>query len=100
VACHKNGTSIVANGEFKGRRLDELIREKGAELLGTEVSKEYFPLLIKLINARENLSVQVHPDNRYADEVEGEMGKTEIWYVVEAFDDASIIVGAKEGCTR
>lgn len=100
VACHKNGTSIVANGEFKGRRLDELIREKGAELLGTKVSKEYFPLLVKLINARENLSVQVHPDDRYANEAEGVAAKTEVWYVVEAFDGASIIVGAKEGCTR
>lgn len=100
VACHKNGISIVANGEFKGRRLDELIKEKGAELLGTKVSKEYFPLLVKLINARENLSVQVHPDDRYANEAEGVAGKTEAWYVVEAFDGASIIVGAKEGCTR
>lgn len=100
VACHKNGTSVVANGEFKGKRLDELSKEKGETLIGTRLSKEWFPLLIKLINAKESLSVQVHPDDKYGQEVEGDMGKTEVWYVVEAFEGASLVVGTKKGCTK
>ncbi|MFD3158595.1 type I phosphomannose isomerase catalytic subunit [Haloimpatiens sp. FM7330] len=100
IACHKNGTSIVANGEFKGIRLDELMNQKGSELIGTKISKDWFPLLIKLINAKDNLSVQVHPNDEYAKKVEGEMGKTEVWYVVESFEGGNLIVGTKEGCTK
>lgn len=99
VACHPHGVSVVANGEFKGIKLDELIRLKGSELLGTKISKDWFPLLVKLINAKDKLSVQVHPDDKYAQEVEGEMGKTEVWYVVEAFEGANLVVGTKD-CTR
>ncbi|WBW97024.1 type I phosphomannose isomerase catalytic subunit [Oceanirhabdus sp. W0125-5] len=100
IACHKNGTSVVANGEFEGMKLDELIEEKGAELIGSKISSDWFPLLIKLINAKESLSVQVHPDDEYGMKVEGEMGKTEVWYVVEAFEGANLVVGTKEGCTK
>lgn len=100
IACHSNGTSVVANGEFKGVKLDKLMELKGEELIGTEISKERFPLLIKLINAKDKLSVQVHPDDKYGKEVEGEMGKTEVWYVVEAFEGANLIVGTKEGCSK
>ncbi|MCY6369884.1 type I phosphomannose isomerase catalytic subunit [Clostridium ganghwense] len=100
IACHSHGTSVVANGEFKGTKLDELIQLKAEEFIGTEISKEWFPLLIKLINAKDKLSVQVHPDDKYGKEVEGEMGKTEVWYVVEAFEGANLIVGTKEGCTK
>lgn len=99
VACHPNAVSVVANGEFKGMKLDELIKLKGKELLGTKVSGKWFPLLIKLINAKDKLSVQVHPDDEYAEKVEGQMGKTEAWYVVEAFEGANLIVGTKE-CTK
>lgn len=100
IACHPHGTSVVANGIFKGTKLDELILLKDKELLGTKISKDCFPLLIKLINAKEKLSVQVHPDDEYAKEKEGEMGKTEIWYVVEAFQGANLILGTKEQCTK
>jgi mannose-6-phosphate isomerase len=99
IACHPHGTGVVANGPLKGIRLDELIRQHGSELIGTKLNKDWFPLLIKLINAKEKLSVQVHPDDRYAKEVEGEMGKTEVWYVMEAFEGANLVVGTKE-CTR
>ncbi|MCY6484713.1 class I mannose-6-phosphate isomerase [Clostridium aestuarii] len=100
VACHLHGTSIVANGELKGTKLDELIRLKGKKLIGTKISTEWFPLLIKLIDTKDKLSVQVHPDNQYGKEVEGEMGKTEVWYVMEAFEGANLILGTKEGCTK
>jgi mannose-6-phosphate isomerase len=99
VACHPHGTSIVANGEFKGMKLNELINAKGDLILGTDISKEWFPLLVKLINAKDKLSVQVHPDDEYAREAEGEMGKTEVWYVVEAFEGANLVVGTRE-CTK
>lgn len=100
VACHPHGVSVVKNGEFKGKKLDELIKLKGSELVGTKVSKETFPLLIKLINAKDKLSVQVHPEDKYAMETEGEMGKTEVWYVIETFEGANLVVGTKEGCTK
>lgn len=100
IACHSHGISVVKNGEFKGKKLDELINLKGSKLVGTKISKESFPLLIKLINAKDKLSVQVHPEDKYAMETEGEMGKTEVWYVVEALTGANLVVGAKEGCTK
>ncbi|SHJ86183.1 type I phosphomannose isomerase catalytic subunit [Paramaledivibacter caminithermalis] len=100
IACHPNGTSIIANGEFRGIRLDELIQLKGKEIMGYKISKEFFPLLIKIINARDRLSVQVHPDDGYAKEKEGEMGKTEIWYVMEAVEGANLILGMKSKCSK
>ena len=99
VACHKNGMSIVGNGEFLGMKFDELIALKGSKLLGTEICKERFPLLVKLINANDKLSVQVHPDDEYGLRVENDLGKTEAWYVVEAFEGANLVVGTN-GCTK
>ncbi len=99
IACHPHGISIMANGEFKGMSLAELIELKGDEILGTKIQKDWFPLLIKLIDAKDYLSVQVHPNDEYATRVENEMGKTEIWYVLEAFEDASLVVGTKDNCT-
>lgn len=99
VACHPHGISVVKNGRFKGMKLDELIKLKGGELLGTKIVQNRFPLLVKLINSTDKLSVQVHPNDKYAKEVENEIGKTEIWYVVEAFEGANLVVGTKE-CTK
>lgn len=99
VACHPHGTSVIANGEYKGIKLDDLIAKKGDEIIGTKISKEKFPLLVKLINAKDKLSVQVHPDDEYGMRVEGELGKTEVWYVIEAFEGANLVVGTKE-CTK
>lgn len=99
IACHPNGTGIVSNGEFKGMSFDKLIEVKREELLGTEIKKDRFPLLLKLINAQDKLSVQVHPDDEYGLKVENDLGKTEAWYVVEAFEGANLVVGTKN-CTR
>ncbi|PJI09106.1 MULTISPECIES: type I phosphomannose isomerase catalytic subunit [Clostridium] len=100
VACHKNGTSIVSNGEFKGKRLDDLVKEKGSEVIGSKIGKDWFPLLIKIIDAKSDLSVQVHPNDKYAKEVENEMGKTEVWYVIQADEGAALVVGTKGKCTK
>lgn len=100
VACHEDGTNTIANGEFKGMKLDKLIAEKGNEIVGTQISKDRFPLLLKLINSNDKLSIQVHPDDEYGYRVEKEPGKTEAWYVVDAKEGAELIVGVKSGCTK
>lgn len=98
LACHKDGKSIIENGEYAGKTLEDIIDEIGAvKVIGTKSEKfPYFPVLIKLIDAKDNLSIQVHPDNEYAQKVEHEFGKTEIWYVLDAEPDATLIYGFKE----
>lgn len=99
IACHTNGTGIIENGEFKGTRFDDFIKEYGHSIVGTKVSIKKLPLLVKLINSREKLSVQVHPGDEYAAKYEGDYGKTEAWYVVEAKPGATLIVGTLN-CTK
>ena len=99
VACHENGTSIVANGRFKGTSFDKLIESNGEEILGKKYVDKKFPLLVKLINSKDNLSVQVHPNDEYAKLKENSFGKTEAWYVVDAKEGAELIVGTN-GCTK
>ena len=97
IACHKNGTGKVVNGELKGKGFDEIIKEYGNKLLGNAISTDKdFPLLIKLITAQDKLSVQVHPNDEYAARVENDLGKTEAWYVMDAEEGASLIVGTKD----
>lgn len=96
IACHKNGTGKVENGELKGKIFDEIIEIYGEKLIGKAVDKKEFPLLIKLITAADKLSVQVHPNDEYANRVEKDSGKTEAWYVVDAEEGASLIVGTKD----
>lgn len=100
VACHPHGMSVVSNGEFKGIRFDDLINKYGESVVGTKINKGKFPLLIKLLNTSGKLSVQVHPNDEYANRVENEMGKTEAWYVVDCKEGAQIIAGLKEGVTK
>ena len=95
ITCHENGVGIVANGELKGKTFLYIIEKLGHDLVGTKVSTEKFPLLVKLINSREKLSVQVHPGDEYAAIHENSLGKTEAWYVVEAKPGAKLIVGTK-----
>lgn len=84
LSCHKDGSSVIADGEYAGLTLPEWIEKQGKAVLGTNAERfENFPILIKLIDAKQSLSVQVHPDNEYALRVEGEYGKTEMWYVVD-----------------
>lgn len=103
VSCHKNGKSVVADGPDKGRTLEEIIHEGGLSVLGTQFTQadiDTFPLLVKFIDATDRLSVQVHPDDAYAQAHEGEPGKTEMWYVVHAEPGSSLIYGVKEGVTK
>ena len=103
LACHKDGMNTVKGGwRFAGMRLDEVIEKVGIEELGGKncLRFPYFPVLIKLIDAYDNLSVQVHPDDEYARRVENEFGKTEMWYVLDALDGAELIYGFKEKITK
>lgn len=93
-STHPAGPSVVANGVFEGRKLGEVLKMH-PEYLGTHPrTKGELPILIKLIDAKENLSVQVHPDDAYANANEnGSLGKTEMWYVVDALKDAQLVYG-------
>ncbi|MDD6794156.1 MAG: class I mannose-6-phosphate isomerase [Clostridiaceae bacterium] len=95
IACHPNGISIVANGEFKGMNFKELIKKHGKEIMGKNYKGDRFPLLVKLINSKDKLSVQVHPNDEYAKKIENSFGKTEAWYVIDAKEGASVIIGTK-----
>lgn len=88
--------SVVTYGADKGKTIDELIREYGESLLGTGVMKRFgtrFPLLIKFIDARDDLSIQVHPDDALAEKRHHSFGKTEMWYVIKATPDAALYCG-------
>ena len=91
--------SIVANGVLKGIALTELIEQHPNEILGTSVFQKFgkqFPLLFKFLDAREDLSIQVHPNDTLAKERHNSFGKTEMWYVVQAESKSRLIVGFKE----
>lgn len=97
LACHKDGMNTIDGGEYDGKTLESVIKEGDkSKIAGTNSEKfPYFPVLIKLIDAKDNLSVQVHPDNEYAARVEHEFGKTEMWYVLDAAPGATLIYGFK-----
>lgn len=97
LSCHKDGENRVENGAYQGKTLSEVIELLGKPCLGTNAEKfDRFPILIKLIDAKKDLSVQVHPDNDYALRVEGEYGKTECWYILDCDEGAELIYGFKE----
>lgn len=103
VSSHKGGLSYVDNGDFQGKSLIELIEKYGKDILGEEIAEKFkgkFPLLIKYLDINDRLSVQVHPSDEYALRVEGEFGKSESWYIMEASDDATLILGIKDGITK
>lgn len=98
LSCHKNGECVVSGGEFDGQTLTAVIascKKNGLDIVGKNASRfDRFPVLIKLIDAKNDLSVQVHPDDAYAQKNEnGSYGKTEVWYVVEADPDAKLVYG-------
>lgn len=94
--------SVVDRGTFKGRSLTELIEEFGPALVGGKVYEKYgknFPLLIKIIDAKDNLSVQVHPDDELAEKRHHCPGKTEMWHIIDTAPGAKIYVGLKQQIT-
>ena len=96
LSCHPDGPSTIVNGPYAGKTLEQYIEAAGKEVLGTNCRRfRDFPILIKFIDAKQNLSIQVHPDNRYALKNEGQYGKTEMWYVMDAEKDAFLYYGFK-----
>ena len=101
LSAHKDGQSIVAEGAYKGLTLTAYLDAVGKDALGAACEKyDYFPLLIKLIDAKGDLSVQVHPSDEYAMEHEGEYGKTEMWYILDCEEGAALYYGFREDTTR
>jgi mannose-6-phosphate isomerase len=91
--------SIIENGPEAGKTMRQYFADRGSAVIGLSYDGGDFPLLVKLIDARDKLSVQVHPDDAYAKRVENDRGKTEMWYIVEADEGAEIIYGLKDGMT-
>lgn len=92
VSAHPHGDCIIMNGGFQGKTLSELYKEQ-RELFGN-IEEEEFPLLVKIIDAKSDLSIQVHPDDKYAREVEKvPFGKTECWYILDCPEDAELVIG-------
>lgn len=92
----KGDISVVSNGELSGTSLQQLIDSRAEELLGKSVVERFgsdFPILIKFIDAKQDLSIQLHPNDKLAKERHNSFGKTEMWYVMDADDDANLIVG-------
>jgi len=101
LSAHKDGQSTVASGAFTGLSLNEYIEKNGTSCLGKNALKfDFFPILIKFIDAADNLSVQVHPDDEYALKHEGEYGKTEVWYVLSSNEGASLYYGFNRTITK
>lgn len=99
-SVHPAGLSYVASGEYTGAELREVLKEH-PEYLGTHPDKNQFPILVKFIDASKNLSIQVHPTDEYArDHENGQLGKSEMWYVVDAAKNASLIYGLKQPMSK
>jgi mannose-6-phosphate isomerase len=91
ISAHPNGSSLIKNGRFKGRTLED-VYQHDREFFN-HMTAPRFPLLTKILDANDDLSVQVHPDDAYAKKHENDLGKTECWVVLEADEDAKIIYG-------
>ena len=100
LCVRRDECNTVKNGCFAGRSLAELIRECGRQITGADFGADDFPLLIKLIDAASDLSVQVHPDDEYSARVENDRGKTEMWCVLSADEGARMAIGLKDGVSK
>lgn len=100
LSCHEKGESVVLNGEFSNIKLSRVIAENPDFLGSRGKAFDFFPILIKLIDSKDNLSVQVHPSDEYALANEGEYGKTEMWYVVDCEEGSGVYCGFKEPVSK
>ncbi|WP_312692167.1 type I phosphomannose isomerase catalytic subunit [Caproiciproducens sp.] len=101
LSCHPDGLSVISGETFDGMTLKDLIAQEGRGILGTNCSRfEQFPVLVKLIDAQDRLSIQVHPGNEYAMEHEGEYGKTEMWYILENEPGAYLYYGFQKKISK
>ena len=99
----ENNKSIVSNGSFAGKNITEIISQHKGNIVGNKIYKEFgneFPLLFKFLDASENVSIQVHPDNETAKRKHESLGKTEMWYVIDAESDTKIVAGFNKRITK
>lgn len=100
-STHPDGVSCIASGEFNGESLADVIKMHPEYLGARHAGETELPILIKFIDAKKDLSVQVHPCDEYAKEYEGgQLGKTEMWYVLDASKDAKLVYGLKNNCAE
>ena len=102
ISTVENDVSVVANGVLKGKYLNDIINEFPEAVLGTKVYERFgkqFPLLFKYLDAREDLSIQLHPNDELAKKRHNSFGKTEMWYVMQADPDSRLLIGFKEKST-
>lgn len=101
LSCHPDGASVITSGPHKGKTLREYVTSEGMGVLGSHCRRfREFPILTKFIDARDNLSIQVHPSNGFALQNEGQYGKTEMWYILDAAEGAFLYYGFKEEISR
>jgi mannose-6-phosphate isomerase len=105
ISGHPSAPTVVDAGPWQGQPLPAVLAAWGADLVGTRagwaLERGKFPLLVKLLDAEERLSVQVHPEDEYAlTHADGELGKTEMWYILQARPGSQLILGLKPGVTR
>lgn len=99
----KGNVSVIANGDLAGISLQDLIDESSEEVLGKSVVERFgtdFPILIKFIDAKKDLSIQLHPNDALAKERHDSFGKTEMWYIMDADEDANLIVGFNKDVSK
>jgi len=103
LSGYENDESVVTNGFLAGNNIVELIEIYMGELVGDKIFDEFghsFPLLFKLIDANQDLSIQVHPNNEVAIERHNTLGKTEMWYVVDSDENGKLVIGFSKDCTK
>lgn len=101
LSNHKDGSSIIDNGIYKGMTFRDYLEMSGKTILGKHCQNDtFFPIMIKFIDAKEPLSIQVHPDNSYALQHEGELGKNEFWYVLDAEPNAFLYYGVSQEISK
>lgn len=101
LSAHEAGSSIVATGKYRGRTFCDYVKAIGKKGIGWKAqSSDEFPILIKFIDANECLSIQVHPNDEYALKNEGEIGKNEVWYIIDCDEDSVVYLGLNKDVTR
>ena len=100
LTVRPDGMNVIANGEYAGMTLGEYIEKAGNSVIAEGYDADRFPLLIKFIDARDRLSIQVHPSDDYALANENEYGKTEVWYIMEADEGAELVFGLSRDYTK
>ena len=100
LSCHPDGECYIEGGEFDGMKLSDFVNEHPEAVGAGFKSGDSFPVLVKLIDAKNDLSVQVHPNDEYAHKYENDNGKTEMWYVIDAAPDSELIYGFNEELSK